>query len=946
VSEQVNDVNRELARSNRALRMLSDSNQALIRATDERVLLREVCQNTITGGYHLAWVALIDDVPATDVRVAAHAGAWPPALVAETMARCDLITEAVETGVATVREDLAALVSNPARELELAAGCRAAIVLPLIIEDRTLGALLIYAAAPTTFDDAERAILWELAGDVAYGLAALRTRAERDQMLVELARTNRAFEAAEHLAGVGHFEHHLARHELTASPEAHRIWGSSPAAFTLETLNQRVAPEDRPGVAAAIAAMLEAPEPMHFNYRIERDDGEQRTVHVHAIAERDAEGRPHSIIGSMLDITEARRLEDALRAAEVRVRMIVEAVPDLITLYDRDARLQYANPAAIAAAGRPLAAMHGRSLDELADATFGGPELAVIDASMRRVIATGVPERLELEVRLPDGVRPIEIRHVPERDDRGAILGVLAVARDLTELRTSQARLEMVTSALDEVVWLSDATRTAYTYVSSAFERTFGASERELLADASAWTRRIVPDDRVRFAAAVDNLASTASFDLEYRIRTADGTMRWLRDRAAPMRDAVGTVTQLAGVTADVTRHRSLEEQVRQAEKLDAVGQLAGGIAHDFNNLLAIIQIQASVLLDDRFDRTELIEGVGEIIAASERAANLTRQLLTFSRRAVAQPIELDLSTTINDLLKLLRRVLGEGIEVDARRLAVGLFVEADPGMIEQAVMCLALNARDAMPDGGRLSIEVTAATVDAERATRHGVRPGPYVALAVSDTGHGISDTDREHLFEPFFTTKEVGHGSGLGLATVFGVVQQHHGFLEVDSEPGRGTTFRAMLPAIDADPTVAETSRTLALAAGGRETILLVEDETMLRTTARLVLERHGYHVLEAESAGVALALWDAVDGAVDLLLTDLILPGTLTGRQLADALIARAPTLSIVYTTGYEADVLGGVLRRDAQRTLLRKPYAGLALVMQVRQALDARAARAPA
>ena len=944
MSEQGHDVNRELARSNRALRMLSDSNQALIRATDERVLLDAVCKNVIAGGYYLAWVALTDDVPETDVRVAAHAGASPAVLDSVTMPRCDLIVDALACGVAVVIEDLAAVPPNAAREIELAAGCRAAIALPLVTDERRLGALLIYAAQPTHFDDDERAILWELAGDIAYGLASLRTRAERDRMIVELERTNRAFAAAEHLAGVGHFEHHLASGQLTASEEAFRIWGWRPTLANFDIVRQRVVPEDLPAVNAALDALVEAYEPVHFTYRIDRDDGKRVALHVHAFAERDADGVPLIIHGAVLDVTEARRLEDSLRAAELRLRLIVDAVPDIVGLYDRDARLQYANPAAVAAAGRPLAAMFGRTLGELHDATFGGPELMEIDASMRRVVASGVPERLEVSIKLPDGQRPIEIRHVPERDDRGDVLGVLAIARDLSELRTTQARLELVTSTIDDVVWLSDATRPAYQYVSSAFARDFGATERELLASASTWTRRVVPDDRVRFASAIEAIStggtSAAGFDLEYRIRASDGATRWIRDRAVPILTADGVVAQLAGVAEDVTRRHLLEDQVRQAQKLDAVGQLAGGIAHDFNNLLAIIQIQASVLLDDRFDPEIVREGVGEIVAASERAATLTRQLLTFSRRAVAQPVELELATTVGDLIKLLRRVLGETIEVDARGIVPGLYIDADPGMIEQALMCLALNARDAMPDGGRLIITITAATVDAERAARHDVRAGAYVALAVSDTGHGISDTDREHLFEPFFTTKEVGHGSGLGLATVFGVVQQHHGFLEVDSEPGRGTTFRALFPAIDIDLTAAEISRETALATGGTETILLVEDEALLRASTRNVLERHGYRVLEAESAGVALALWDAVDGAVDLLLTDLIMPGTMTGRQLADALVARAPALPIIYTSGYSPDVLGRMVNHDRRRSLIAKPYAAPTLVAMVRTLLDAR------
>ena len=520
------------------------------------------------------------------------------------------------------------------------------------------------------------------------------------------------------------------------------------------------------------------------------------------------------------------------------------------------------------------------------------------------------------------------------RTERDELARAVTVRSD-ADRRAHEQELREITEALPQIVWAGAPGRARFHYVSPAFARLFGAPVDELLGDAELWLDLVVDDDRQAVADAIAGLPDTGSYDLDYRTCGRDGVVRWMHEHAVALRDGTGAVVRIAGVTEDITGRRLLEQQLRQAQKLEAVGQLAGGVAHDFNNLLAIVQMQASVLLEEATTADQR-DSAAEILTASERAADLTRQLLTFSRRRHPHPEVLDLAATTGGILKLLRRVLGEDIVVHTQLGDGRALVHADPGMMEQVLMNLAVNARDAMPDGGRLDIRVVTVDVDGARARRHGAAAGRYVELTVADTGAGISAAHLPHIFEPFFTTKQLDRGTGLGLSTVLGIVELHHGWIEVDSTPGAGTTFRVLLPESAPAPATAGDA---TAGHGGHETILVVEDEAPVRASTRTVLERAGYRVLEAESAAYALGLWDEHGSSIDLLLTDLIMPGAMTGRQLAEALRARAPSLKVVYTSGYSPDILDRILPTDdAIRGLLPKPYSALALVARVRQTLD--------
>jgi len=382
--------------------------------------------------------------------------------------------------------------------------------------------------------------------------------------------------------------------------------------------------------------------------------------------------------------------------------------------------------------------------------------------------------------------------------------------------------------------------------------------------------------------------------------------------------------------------------QLEQAQKMDAIGRLAGGVAHDFNNLLTVILGRTDILLTQIKTEDPLRRGIALIQRTAGRAAELTKQLLAFSRKQVLEAVVLDLGVVTTDMKEMLARLIGEDIALVTNLAATLGHVKADRGQIEQVVMNLAINARDAMPQGGQLVVETANADLDDEYVRRNvGSRPGPHVMLAVSDSGVGIPRELQRHIFEPFFTTKEQGKGTGLGLATVYGIVKQSGGYIEVDSEPGRGTTFRIYLPRVDSASPAAERSPRAAAPTGGTETILLVEDEDGVRELARDILRSSGYTVLEGRNGAEGLLLGERHQGALDLLLTDVVMP-RMSGRELAERMVSLRPELSVLYMSGYTDDAVirHGVLA--AGTAFLQKPFTPAALVLRVRETLDLTAA----
>jgi two-component system, cell cycle sensor histidine kinase and response regulator CckA len=530
--------------------------------------------------------------------------------------------------------------------------------------------------------------------------------------------------------------------------------------------------------------------------------------------------------------------------------------------------------------------------------------------------------------------------------------GVVTIGRDITDRRSAEqfraeaeAKYQTLVEQVAAVSYIAElGVDGQWLYVSPQVEAMFGFGADDWLANSRKWIQHIHPDDHVVVEAAEEASKRGERFQAEYRVIRKDGRVIWVSDTAVVVPGS-NSHPLMEGVIVDITERKQLEGQLQQARRMEAVGRLAGGIAHDFNNLLTIIKGYTELGLTRARNYPELRGDIERIEGAAERAAGLVRQLLAFSRRQVLQPKVIDLNGIVLGLDQLLRRLMDEDI---AMKTVVGQelgMIKADPGQIEQVIMNLVMNARDAMPDGGRLIVETENVELDAAYARDHAtVRPGRYVMLAVSDTGVGMSGETIAHIFEPFYTTKESGRGTGLGLSTVYGIVKQSGGYIWVYSEPGKGTTFKVYLPRVNepAENLAASDKGRLAAARAvtrtGTETILLVEDEPHVRELTRTALAGRGYSVIEALNAEEAERLAEKHGANIHLLLTDVIMPG-ISGRELAKRISARQPAMRVLYMSGYTYNVIaeGGTLERGV--AFLQKPFTPSALIEKVREVLDA-------
>ena len=479
-------------------------------------------------------------------------------------------------------------------------------------------------------------------------------------------------------------------------------------------------------------------------------------------------------------------------------------------------------------------------------------------------------------------------------------------------------------------------------YNSPAYQRILGYSTEEL--QNTGALEQVHPDDRSKVEeAGREARAGGVGRSIEYRMRHKNGSWRLMESTASTIQNSLGKVETLIIVNRDITERRHLEEQFRQSQKMEAVGRLSGGVAHDFNNLLGVI-IGYCEFLQERLDAANpLRASVDEILKAGKRAADLTRQLLAFSRQQVLDPKVLELKTVVTDMEKLLRRLIGEDIELTTVLGTELGKVKADQGQLEQVIMNLAVNARDAMPQGGKLLINVENTVMDEAFVRRYPypVQPGPYVLLTVTDTGHGMDAETKARAFEPFFTTKEKGKGTGLGLSTVYGVVKQSGGYIDIDSAPNVGTTFKIYLRRVHEAVHAEVKSVEVAGSQNGNETILVAEDETSLRTLTSTTLELRGYTVLQAKDGLDALEVNRKHPGTIDLLLTDIVMPG-MGGRALAEELGRLRPEVKIVYMSGYTGQAVGSQGPVEPGSYYLHKPFTRDALIRKIREALDSRVA----
>ena len=835
-------VNRELRRLNRSLHALSGCNQALAQASSEQELLHQICDIIVrVGGYRMAGIAYAEQDEEKTVRPMAHAGHGSGYLETIHVKWSDTPAGRGPAGRA-IRENRICVITDtandptfgPWREAALQRGYAAVIALPLRVAGAAFGVLAIYSEQVGSFESSEVELLTEMANNLAFGITAIRAQEEGRRVTAALQEAERRYrQLVEQVPAISYIaEPGEAGRFHYISPQVEHILGFTQQEWMADdhTWFNVLHPDDREKTIAA--EHRREGELYRVEYRTRARDGREVWLRDDAVFVRDVETGQLLMRGLLVDVTERKRAEEALRESEERYRAFVEQSSEGIF------RMEYDPP---------------------------------------------VPCDLPIPEQVAMGHKN---GYVAECNDAMAKMYGLASAK------------ELMGKPLSDFLVLQDPVTREFmeSYIGSGYRIT----------------------------------------DQESREVDAQGQKKILRNTM------MGTVidghwVRTWGISRDVTTRMHLEEQLRNAQQLEAIGRLAGGVAHDFNNILSIIMGHGELLLATAGDDERARNGLEQIRRAADRAASLTQQLLAFSRRQVLQPKVLDLNEAVADVQKMLSRVIGEDIELVASLHPSLVPVKADPGQVEQVLMNLAINARDAMPHGGKLTMETSNVDVGGEQGRDLDLAPGGYVMLKVTDSGHGMEAETVLHIFEPFFTTKPMGKGTGLGLSTVYGIVKQSGGSIQVESEKGRGTTFRIYLPVAEGVMGKRQELIVGEKIAGGTETILLTEDEPDLRQLARIFLEGYGYKVLEAASAEQAIQTARSFPGQIDLLLTDVIMPG-MSGSQLAERILKQRPQTKIVYMTGYTDDMVVQHKVLEPGVKLLQKPFGKAELALKVRSTLD--------
>ena len=672
-----------------------------------------------------------------------------------------------------------------------------------------------------------------------------------------------------------------------------------------------------------------------------RKDGSEVLAAFDGNAGYDARGEFRQTHCVFTDITERKRAEQALRESEERFRNVVESAPEGIVI-ETQGRFRYMNRAFLELLG---AGSQAELLDTPVEDRIHPDCRTEVAKRIRMLNEEGIPQPvIERKYVTLDG-RTIDLEVCAAPFTYRGEAGGVAFFRDIAERKRAEAQLRLSAEILKQIpdaILLTDLEGRIVGWTGAA-ERIFGYTADE----AAGRPVNFIHQPEIRDSMTgriIAQLRDTGQFLGEVPCLRKDGSPVPIETTCRTVFDSEGRPTALIGVNRDISERKRAEEetgrleaQLQQAQKLESVGRLAGGVAHDFNNLLTVINGYSDLLLSQLAEPDPLWGYASEVRKSGERAAALTQQLLTFSRKQIVEPKPTDLSALVADAERMIRRLVGEDIVVTTVLDPTCGLVIVDPGQIHQVLLNLVVNARDAMPDGGRLFLQTSVTHLDAAYAAAHGeVRPGPYVLLAVSDTGTGMSEETRQHLFEPFFTTKEQGTGSGLGLSIVYGIVRQSGGWIWVYSEPGKGTTFKIYLPQSEA--AAAAPVAPGAAPPRGSETILVVEDQEEVRRLATKLLRDYGYRVLEAANGGEALLQAERHQGPIHLLLTDVVMPG-MNGRELAERLAPLRPGIQVLYTSGYTHDVIAqrGVL--DPGVAYLPKPFTAESLAAKVRQVLGA-------
>lgn len=727
----------------------------------------------------------------------------------------------------------------------------------------------------------------------------------------------------------------------------------------------------------ALRTALEEDHPVTESWILPKMGGE-RLIEWRSSALTDEGGRAIGTFNSGSDITERRQTElnlakttadllernDRLERQAVALTeqasvlteqaALLDLAQDAIIVRDMNMRIVFWNRGAEEMYGWSAQEAVGKDKSQLLQSRFSGPNENIVHVLELKGRWEG-----ELLLHKRDGT-PVDVasRSTLQRGADGSPLRILTIDNDITKRKQAKAELSDLAANLQRHVTAlaQSEERTNYALESARmgvweldlkFNRLswsptlaplFGLEPDQAPVTVDAFLALIHPDDRLPVQAAIGQSISNGSdLETEFRVVWPDGTMRWIAGRARVFNDGARKAARLIGIGADISDQKSLEAQLRQAQKMEAVGQLAGGVAHDFNNILTAILGYSEIVIATFGPQDRRRADMDEVIRAGRRAAELTRQLLAFSRKQILRPTAVDLNQMIDAMRKMLSRLIGEQVDLVTTLASDLNLVRADCGQLEQVLMNLVVNARDAMPSGGRLAIETANVELDASFPSDGPVRPGPYVMMAVSDSGTGMSEGTKQRLFEPFFTTKAIGKGTGLGLATVYGIIKQTGGHVWVHTEVSKGSSFKVYLPRISGE-NPAEKPRVIGnRIAAGTETLLVVEDEDAVRLLTCRILEEAGYRVFNAPNPQLAEAIFEQAGNRFDMLVTDIIMPGS-SGPQLFAQLARQRPDLKVLFLSGYTNDMIERQGQLDPGIEFLQKPFTADALNRRVRDVLD--------
>ena len=713
-----------------------------------------------------------------------------------------------------------------------------------------------------------------------------------------------------------------------------------------EVLHGYSEPCARHGKRCVARDVFETGKPGNIHHVHTQAEGSEANVHILYSPMKDEAGNVTRVVEAIRDMTDLMKAHVALRQSEEQYRDLYENAPcAYFSISAADASVLGCNSEALRLLGHDRETVMRMKMFDLYD---DKPQnVSKAQEVFKRLKAGETIRDVELQMKQKDGhavwislsVEPMVDRDGNVTESRSIVVDINDRKKAEEELVKSEKKYRTILESIEEGYYEVDLVGN-FTFLNDAMCRIRGSSRDELMGMSN---RKYMNSETAKRVYKIFNEVYRTGKPVkrvEWESKAKDGTINYAEASVLLMKDSNGQPIGFRGIVRDVSERKRLEAQLLHAQKMESIGTLAGGVAHDFNNILTTIIGNASLAVMKISEDDPLREEIEDIREAGERAASLTRQLLAFSRKQIIHPKVIDLNELLTDIEKMLGRLIGEDVELLTIPGPELWQVEADPGQIEQVVMNLVVNAKDAMPRGGKLTVETANVDLDRNYFRKHGIKEkqtGTYVMLVVSDTGIGMDKKTQEHIFEPFFTTKEVGKGTGLGLSTVYGIVKQNNGFIWVYSEPGQGSTFKIYLPKVKGDAEAEEKERISVENLGGSETVLIVEDDDSLRKLARTVLKQRGYKVLEAENGEDALRVSEAHDGSIDLLITDVVMP-KMGGKEVAERLQPLYPQMKVIYMSGYtdNAIVHHGVLAPGLN--FFEKPFTPESLALKVREVLD--------